>query len=44
MAASIARSIRTAALQRLLLEEERRFGFNLEQLGMVYRQLAEANE
>ena len=32
------------ALQRLLLEEVHRFGFNLEQLSMVDRQLSEAKE
>jgi len=36
-------SVRTA-LQRLLLEEVHRFGFNLEQLSMVDRQLSEAKE
>jgi hypothetical protein len=34
-------TIRTV-LQRLLLEEVRKFGFNLEQLSMVDRQLSEA--
>jgi hypothetical protein len=36
-------SVRTA-LQRLLLEEERRLGFNFEQLSMVNRQLSAAKE
>ena len=36
-------SVRTA-LQRLLLEEVHRFGFNLEQLSIVDRQLSEAKE
>jgi hypothetical protein len=36
-------SVRTA-LQRLLVEEERRFGFNLEQLSMVDRKLSEAKD
>jgi hypothetical protein len=36
-------SVRTA-LQRLLREEVHRFGFNLEQLSMVDRQLSEAKE
>jgi hypothetical protein len=36
-------SVRTA-LQRLLLEEVHRFGFDLEQSSMVDRQLSEAKE